>query len=80
MPQVTLFAKGATMRASKSTHDMYASIDEVSDLVRSKLVKYKEVKLHSGPSVAGYCSGNTSLPSIFIRTSISMSKFWFGWI
>jgi len=40
--EVTLFAKGATIRASKKTHDMYASIDEVSDLVRSKLVKYKE--------------------------------------
>jgi len=40
--EVTLFAKGQTIRASKKTHDMYASIDEVSDMVRSKLVKYKE--------------------------------------
>lgn len=40
--EVTLFAKGATIRASKKTHDMYASIDEVADLVKSKLVKYKE--------------------------------------
>jgi len=40
--EVTLFAKGAIIRASKTSHDMYASIDEVSDLVKSKLVKYKE--------------------------------------
>ena len=54
--QVTLFAKGATIRASKKTHDMYASIDEVSDLVKNKLVKYKEVmRIPPFPSYIHFC-------------------------
>jgi putative sigma-54 modulation protein len=40
--EVTLFAKGATIRAHKNNDDMYASIDEVSDTVKRKLRKYKE--------------------------------------
>ena len=40
--EVTLFAKGATIRAHKKADDMYATIDEVSDMVKRKLRKYKE--------------------------------------
>mmetsp|Transcript_27800 Transcript_27800/g.70022 ORF Transcript_27800/g.70022 Transcript_27800/m.70022 type:complete len:250 (-) Transcript_27800:337-1086(-) len=40
--EVTLFAKGATIRAHKNNDDMYATIDEISDTVKRKLRKYKE--------------------------------------
>uniref|UniRef100_A0A6T8LT77 Sigma 54 modulation/S30EA ribosomal protein C-terminal domain-containing protein n=1 Tax=Hemiselmis andersenii TaxID=464988 RepID=A0A6T8LT77_HEMAN len=40
--EVTLFAKGATIRAHKNNDDMYATIDEVSDTIKRKLRKYKE--------------------------------------
>lgn len=40
--EVTLFAKGAQIRAHKNLDDMYATIDEVSDTVKRKLRKYKE--------------------------------------
>eukprot|EP00960_Hanusia_phi_P049699 759717-Hanusia_phi.AAC.7 len=40
--EVVVSVKGTVMRASKSTHDMYASIDAVADSVKRKLRKYKE--------------------------------------
>mmetsp|Transcript_22594 Transcript_22594/g.55723 ORF Transcript_22594/g.55723 Transcript_22594/m.55723 type:complete len:261 (+) Transcript_22594:125-907(+) len=45
--EVTLFAKGAMIRASKNTPDMYATIDEVSDTIKRKLRKYKERAIDS---------------------------------
>ena len=42
--EVVVSVKGTIIRASKNTHDMYASIDAVGDSVRRKLRKYKEVK------------------------------------
>jgi len=40
--EVVVSVKGTVIRAAKSTHDMYASLDEVSDSIRRKLRKYKE--------------------------------------
>mmetsp|Transcript_72629 Transcript_72629/g.151676 ORF Transcript_72629/g.151676 Transcript_72629/m.151676 type:complete len:268 (+) Transcript_72629:143-946(+) len=40
--EVVVSVKGTVLRASKKTHDMYASIDEVSDSMKRKLRKYKE--------------------------------------
>lgn len=34
--------KGNVMRASEKTHDMYASIDKVTDSMKRKLRKFKE--------------------------------------
>jgi putative sigma-54 modulation protein len=45
--QVTLFAKGAQIRAHKGLDDMYAAIDQVSDTVKRKLRKYKERVIES---------------------------------
>lgn len=40
--EVVVSVKGTVIRAAKKSHDMYASLDEVSDSVRRKLRKYKE--------------------------------------
>ncbi|KAG5189344.1 ribosomal protein S30Ae/sigma 54 modulation protein [Tribonema minus] len=43
--EVTVFAKGATLRAAEKTDSMYASIDLVTDSMARKLRKYKERSL-----------------------------------
>lgn len=50
--EVTTSLKGTTIRSKEETHDMYASIDLVTDRLARKLRQYKERRLdgyHGGP-------------------------------
>eukprot|EP00961_Rhodomonas_salina_P216443 2923680-Rhodomonas_salina.5 len=57
--EVVLSVKGTIIRTSKQTHDMYASIDAVSDSVKRKLRKYKEVSCPARSSFHPAFSGKS---------------------
>lgn len=45
--EVTITAKGITIKAAEETNDMYASIDQVADKIERQLRRYKErIKAH----------------------------------
>src|SRR5690606_25718075 len=45
--EVTIVAKGITIKASEETNDMYAAIDNVVDKIERQLKRYKEkIKEH----------------------------------
>ena len=51
--EITLTAKGVTIKASEATNDMYASIDAVVDKIERQLRRYKErIKEHKPASEA----------------------------
>jgi putative sigma-54 modulation protein len=49
--EITLTAKGVTIKASEATNDMYASIDAVVDKIERQLRRYKERLKGHKPSV-----------------------------
>lgn len=49
--EITLTAKGITIKASEATNDMYASIDAVVDKIERQLRRYKERLKGHKPSV-----------------------------
>lgn len=51
--EVTINAKGITIKAAEETNDMYASLDAVSDKIERQLSRYKErIKAHKPASEA----------------------------
>jgi putative sigma-54 modulation protein len=49
--EITLTAKGVTIKASEATNDMYASIDAVVDKIERQLRRYKERLKGHKPSI-----------------------------
>jgi putative sigma-54 modulation protein len=53
MAEVTITAKGITIKAAEESNDMYASIDSVSDKIERQLRRFKErIKAHKPASDA----------------------------
>ena len=53
MAEVTINAKGITIKAAEETNDMYASVDAVSDKIERQLRRFKErIKAHKPASDA----------------------------
>lgn len=53
MAEVTITAKGITIKAAEETNDMYASLDAVSDKIERQLRRFKErIKAHKPASDA----------------------------
>jgi putative sigma-54 modulation protein len=53
MAEVTITAKGITIKAAEETNDMYASVDAVSDKIERQLRRFKErIKAHKPASDA----------------------------
>lgn len=50
--EVTLVAKGVTIKGSEETADMYAAIDQVVDKIERQLKRYKEKLKEHKPSAA----------------------------
>jgi putative sigma-54 modulation protein len=51
--EITLVAKGVTIKASEATNDMYASVDAVVDKIERQLRRYKERLKGHKPAVEG---------------------------
>jgi putative sigma-54 modulation protein len=69
--EISLTAKGVTIKAAEATHDMYAAIDAVVDKLERQVKRYKErIKAHK-PSVH---SGKTAKKSIVEAESIDAQQ------
>lgn len=69
--EISLTAKGVTIKAAEATHDMYAAIDAVVDKLERQVKRYKErIKAHK-PSVH---SGRTAKKSVVEAESIEAQQ------
>jgi len=69
---ITIVAKGITIKASEETNDMYAALDAVVDKIERQLRRYKErIKAHKPASEA---AERTVLKSIVTAESIEQSN------
>lgn len=57
--EVFLTARGITIKAFESTHDLYSAIDLVCDKVERQMKKYREKKKEKGQAQAPIVSGSS---------------------
>lgn len=69
--EVTIVAKGITIKGSEQTNDMYAAIDLVVDKIERQLKRYKEKIKEHKPSAA---RGREVQKTVFAAESIEEAK------